>query len=1032
MKKLLFFLFLFLSITHVFSQEINLKGNVISNSDNLPIPGVNIIIAGTTEGTITDLNGNFDLQVNKDARIKVSSIGFKEQIIEVNGRQTINIVLEESTESINEVVVIGYGTQKKEDLTTSLVSIDSKEIGKVSSPTFTHSLQGKASGVIVNSESGQPGGSTSIRVRGYGALNYNEPLYVIDGVILNTYSEESDNPTKIGSTPANSILASLNPSDIESINILKDASATAIYGSRAGNGVVLITTKKGKKGEAKIAFNSYLGVQQVGQKINLMNGEEFAEFSTEGRLAAQMVPYAGYSNPDTLLNTDWQEELFKVAPIQNYQLSVSGGNEKGNYYISFGYIDQKGVLPKSYFKRYSIRVNLSQRIGNRINLGNSFTISQSQSNALPNGNLHSGVILGALRMPPYIPVSYNQNGYTKYYGVGDYEALFAGRTSNPVHSAMMSNNLSIVKKMLGNLFVETEIIKHLKFKANLGLDYTFSNARSFDKTYIDFPYLNPNEKPISFREIPIAASRDYNEANIALDLTLTYERSIKNNNLTAMIGHTAQVFKMDNSYTTSTGHLTNNLTTTQAGDPTTQVGSNGLSELSYESYIARALYNYNRKYYLSYSFRRDGSSRFGSGLKFASFHSISGAWRISGEKFMQPLADIIYDLKFRGSWGQTGIDGSLPPVEFPKLEGHYSYVFNGDQIQTGYAPVGVPNPKLRWETAQQIDVGLDLLLIDGRINFIADYFQKTQFDIITQKPIPFLLGITHEEYTPTFPVETVNGPEVINKGIELSLDYYSKPGDFTYKIGVNYSTFDNEITKLENDIISESYNGYNIILNRQGSPINQFYGFKTDGIFRDEDDRHFEKQPGASLGDVKYVDINDDGVVDDNDRTIIGSPIPNFTFGFNASAQYKGFDFSMALQGVYGNEIYNANMGWILNSKDGSNRHAVMNDRWSEENPDGNYPRAIATDPNNNARASDLFIEDGSYIRLQNIELGYSLKKDFLVKIRCSNLRFYISSQNLITLTQYTGYSPEVGVMGIDASVYPVARKFLVGVNLSF
>jgi TonB-linked SusC/RagA family outer membrane protein len=891
-------------------------------------------------------------------------------------------------------------------------------------------LQGKAAGVLINSESGQPGGSTSIRVRGYGALNYNEPLIVVDGVIMNTYSGEFDNPSKIGATPANDILSSINPADIESVNILKDASASAIYGSRAGNGVVLITTKKGKAETTRIDYNAYYGIQSLERKIDMMTGPQYARFSNDARNAAGMVPYAGYANPDTLPTTDWQDELFRTAPLQSHQLALSGGSKKSQYYISVGYYDQQGIVLNSDFSRFSLRLNSDHQITDRLKVGNTLLLSQANSNSLPNGNLHSGVVLGSLRMPSYIPVSVVQNGTTNYYGVGDYESLFAGRTGNPVHSALRSQNLSDMKKGVGNLYLEFEIFDGLKIKSDVGLDYTFAANRSFEQSFENIPYINPNELPISFRQVPMATSRNYMESNTSLDLLLTYIKVFGKNNFTLLAGHTAQLIRMNDTYTTSSGHITNNVTTTAAGDPTTHVGSNSLADLAYESYIARAMYNYDGKYYLSYSYRRDGSSRFGSGLKFANFHAVSGAWRISAEPFMKSL-DYIYDWKIRGSWGQTGVDGSLPSVEYPELQDHYTYVFNGNQIVSGYAPVGVPNPTLRWETAQQIDLGFDLLLFNGKLEWIFDLFHKRQFDIITERPIPFLLGTVDGEYTPTFPKEVVNGPEVINQGIENTLNINGTIGTFSYRLGSNLSVFRNEITKLEDQIPSDSYNGYNIVLNSYGYSINQFYGFKTDGIITNENDPALERQPNASLGDVKFIDLNNDQIINDSDRTFIGSPIPDFTLGFNITLQYKDFDFSTAFQGVYGNEIYNANLGWVLSSKDGGNRHSLMVDRWSEDNPDGKYPRAIATDPNFNSRASDLFLEDGSYMRIKTMEIGYTLPSAVTSRLKLSNMRIYISGQNLFTWSSYTGYSPEVGARGIDASVYPVARKFISGIRIS-
>jgi len=509
-------IFQLLLFIHTIAQaQVRVEGRVIDAETSAPLIGVTVRVQNEPNGTHTDEEGNFKLSLkSEDAVLIFSYVGFAKQEIEVGSKRRFEVALTREVKSLEEVVVIGYGTQKKKDLTTSVVSIDSEELTKVSSPSFTHSLQGKAPGIIVNSEGGQPGGATSVRIRGYGALNYNEPLYIVDGVILNSYSNGEDNPTSVRGTSASNPLAAINPNDIESISILKDASATAIYGSRAGNGVVLITTKKGKSGKAVITYDMYYGFQQVVDQIEMMNTQEFTAFAQEARRNAGQVSYLPHSNPDTLPYTNWQDELFGLAPMANHQVSASGGNEKGNYYVSLGYMSQDGVIENSNFKRYSARINLNQDLSDHIRIGSNFTYSTSTNNTLPNGNYSSGIVAAALRMPPYIPISTELQGQTKYYGIGAYEALFVGRTRNPIFTINRDLYLNELTKVLGNLFVEVEPLEGLKFKANVSVDNTFSESSIFQPTFEELTFVNPSEESVGFSNTPRASARDFNEQNI--------------------------------------------------------------------------------------------------------------------------------------------------------------------------------------------------------------------------------------------------------------------------------------------------------------------------------------------------------------------------------------------------------------------------------------------------------------------------------------------------------------------------------------
>jgi len=1049
MKRLkLLAILLLICLFKLSAQDFVVEGVVKSKSDNQPLPGVNILEKGTYNGAITDPSGKFSIKVsNEDAVLVVSFIGYATEEVALNGKKSVDIFLKEDVTALDEVVFIGYGSQKKGDVSASMVSVDGDKMERIPVASFDKALQGKASGVLVSTASGQPGGQTNVRIRGFGSLNNSEPLYVIDGVIV--APDNVDNRVDYG-TPLMNILSTLNSNDIESINILKDASATAIYGSRAGNGVVLITTKKGKSGRARITYNGSFGTQTPTGKIDVMNATQAASFSNEARLNGGMVPYTYWSEPDSLgAGTDWQNEIFRNAPIQNHQLSVSGGSEKSTYFLSFGYMNQEGIIHNSDFDRYSIRVNTDNKITDRIRLGNNLTLSDATSHSISNGNVSGGVVIGALNMSPTIP-AYIEDETGKYFGgVGSYEALYAGRAGNPLRKALLPLRESKRQRALGNIYAEIDLLKGLTFKTSLGIDYSFSSNRSFNPSYEEKSQY-PGDLPIYTDDVPDAKANKVNDANLLMENTLTYNTVFgEKHNFTSMVGYTAQSFHQDLSSASSNNHMLNELTTVGAGSLDGRSGNQTLSDKTYVSYIGRLMYNYDRKYYLTANFRRDGSSVFGSDEKFAIFPSFSAAWRISDEAFMQGLKTVISDLKIRGSWGQSGVDGSIPSgVEYPILGSKFTYIFNGSNVFTGYAPGTLPNTALRWETAQQWDIGFDLSLLNRKIQIYADYYRKRQFDIINNQPVPRLLGVVVYYYSPMGITETVNGPEVINEGFELSAEYHYSIGEFNFDIGGNFTTYKNKIEKLTADILDNNQNGSYLTLSREGYALNQFYGWVTDGIITDENDPALSTVPavnpedpdvpvqnGAGIGDIRFKDVSGpggtpDGIINDYDRTFIGSAVPDFTYAFNLTVEYKGFDFSTALQGVQGNEVYNVNMVGLLGSIDQGNKHIWMLDRYSDTNPDGKFPRAISTDPNNNDRNSDLFIEDGSYLRVQNIELGYSLPQKFLSRVNASRLRVYFMIENAFLFTDYSGYDPDVGINGIDVSTYPRPRTFMFGVNL--
>ena len=1005
----------------VIIQTMNVTGKVTSYDDNEPLPGVNIVEKGTLNGTVTDIEGRYSIDVAKGATLVFSSVGYTQEEINVGNRSVIDVAMTPDIKQLQELVVVGYGTQKKSDVSAAISSIEGDEIAKVPVTSFDNAIQGRIPGVVVNSNSGQPGGVNSVRIRGLGGLNDSEPLYVIDGVIIENNNEDSRTDYN---TPLTNALATLNPQDIESITILKDASATALYGSRAGNGVVLITTKRGKSGQAKLNLDAYVGIQNVDKRIDLMNAAQFAKFSNEARIAAGLDPNKNWTNPESLgEGTDYQDAVFRTAPIQNYQLSASGGNENSTYFISAGYMDQEGVVLNSDFTRYSFRVNTDNNISEKIKIGNSLLLSHSISN-----NTNDGIMPSVLRRSQTIPV-FHPDGI-HYAGPSTYDAIYTGRSGNPVREAETSLRESFRNRMLGNVYFQAEIIHGLTFKTNVGLDYVFSNTDRFDPTYQEIPV----EGTVINQDTEASAeNRKFHHSNILLENTLNYTKKIgEKHNLAFLVGYTAQKIEDKISTTRSQGHRNNNLTTVAAGESgSTRFGSGEASAKTYASVLGRINYNYDDRYILSANIRRDGSSIFSPEHKYATFPSFSAAWRLSEEGFMTKLS-FISDLKLRFSWGQTGIDGGLGyGPHYDLLGSGFNYAFNGNEA-LGYAPVILINRSLKWEVATQTDIGIDLGLFEDKLQFTADYFVKDQSDVITSKVMPRTIGVLHMYWLPAPIVQQINSAQVLNEGFEMALNYRNYENELKYNIGLNFTAIDNEITKLENPESSNEFFGTNITRREEGYPLDAFYAYKTDGVIRNANDPALERQPKAELGDIKFVDVNQDGVIDSEDRTFVGSPLPDFSYGFNGGINFRNFDLNMMFQGVSGNEIYNVNMVRLLASADGSNKSALMSDRWSQENPDGKYPRAHASDPNDNRRNSDRYVEDGSYLRLRNIEFGYSLSENLMNRLFMTRARVYISAQNLFTITNYSGYNPDIALNGIDNGIYPQAKTYTLGVNFSF
>jgi TonB-linked SusC/RagA family outer membrane protein len=1054
-KQFLLLILIFSAAIQLFAQDISISGTVTS-ADGLPLPGVNVFEAGTSNGTITDLEGNYTLKVsNEDAILEFSFIGYLPESIKVNGNRKIDVVLNEDVLELDEIVVVGYGTQKKSDVSTAITSVDNEALVRSSKTSFDQALQGKMAGVHVTTNSGQPGGMTSVNIRGVGGLGPNEPLYVVDGVILYDYQNNIHEGRLDYGTNVTNVLSSINPADIESIDVLKDASATALYGSRGGNGVVIITTKRGKEGMARISFNTKYGVQTLANKLDLLNAAEYAQFSNDARMASEMLPYPNWPEDPAILGegTDYQDKIFSPAPYQDYSLSVSGGNNGSNYYISGSYTSQEGIIRNTGFDRISLKVNNDNQLNKWFKLGTSILASQTDNQLVP-GN----IVNRAITRSPTLPV-YTADGLN-YAGPGVFESSYTGRIDNPVLMSELYQRQTVNRNILGNLYAEISFLKGFTLKTSVGTDYLIAQNSLFNATYVEVPS-DTAQQPANLNTVANAEVSNVSKLNLLVENTLSYVKTFGKHSINSVVGYTAQKFETDILEGESFNHPSNFLTTIDAGSSTDRYAGGRKTVKTYTSVLGAVRYNYNRKYYFTANIRRDGSSVFPTNHKFGIFPSFSLAWRLTGEKFMEPLEAVVSDLKIRGSWGQTGIDGNLQQnPEYALLGMRYNAVFN-NTVHQGIAPASVINPDLHWETATQTDVGIDLGLFGNKFTLVADYFYKLQEDIITNTIVPRLSGITNGYYTN--PVsQAVNSAEAVNKGYELAVSYKEYRTRLKYSFGVNFSRYQNKITKLDEPIFMLSYNGGHLVRIEEGHPISQFYGYLTDGLFTSQEEldalnasssRGYYQNVDTRLGDVKFKDIgsNDttgvrlsepDGYIDESDRSYIGSPIPDFVFGFNFSLEYESFDLSAAFSGVYGNELYNANRVYLEASSDQRNKMATMLDRWSVDNPDGALPRAVTSDLNLNSRNSDRFIEDGSYLKLKSIELGYSLPRDLIDRIGISELRVFLSATNVFTLTNYSGYDPDVGkyllnddsglISGFDNSFYPQARTFMAGLNLNF
>lgn len=1009
-------LFLMLMIpAALFAQESTVSGTVKSD-DQTPLPGVYVLVKGTSNGGVTDSDGRFTIVTPPDGTLVFSFIGMKNIEVPVGGRTSIDVTMEADIAQLDEVVVVGYGTQKKSDVTGSVANISSKEIKAVPLTGLAQAMQGRAAGVQVSQISNAPGGGVSVRIRGGNSLRASsEPLYVVDGFpILN-----ENGPT-------------INPSDIESIDILKDASATAIYGSRGANGVVIITTKRGKSGKTNITFDSYYGVQKVRKKLDMLNATELAELINEGiaNTNADNVGKPGFPKPPAFTQeqidalgegTNWQDEIFREAPQQNYQLSMSGGDDKNQFMISGNYFQQDGIVRGSDYERASIRWNLDRKITDKIKFSNSLSFVHSIGNAINtdnDGGSNAGVVYGALNFSPTVPVFAPDGSYTIDNRPG------AIKISNPVALAELTTNKTTIDRLLGNISGDWQIIDGLNFKAMLGVNIV--NQKNAVYT--------PRTVYAGVGAGGSSAINSTQSSNWLLENTLTYQKTINTDHkLTALLGYTIQHFYSED-YRASAQNFPNDIVEYNNLGYAQQVNpaSSGSNEWGLRSYIGRVNYDYKERYLATFTTRVDGSSRFGEGNKNAVFPSASVAWRVSKENFMSNVGQMS-DLKFRVGYGVTG-NQEIPTFSSLAALGTANYNF-GNQLSIGYGPTRIANPELRWEPTAQTNIGIDIGLFTNRVMLTADYYKKTTSDLLYDVPLPTSTG---------YSTSLQNIGKIGNHGFEFTLNTVNIDREFKWNTNFNISFNRNEILDLGNvkgDVPAGQASGHLQLSNsgilRVGEPLGVFYGLKTDGIFQNQAEIDASAQKTAKPGDRRYVDTNTDGVINAGDRVILGQAQPKYSFGFSNTFTFKGFDLVVFFQGVRGNSVFNINRFELESMTGVSNQSAAVLDRWTPENPSNTIPRATATGVP--YQVTDRQIEDGSYIRLKNIQLGYTFSGDLLEKVKMSSARIYVSGQNLVTWTDYSGFDPEVSrfggdafSMGTDYGSYPVAKMMLVGLSLTF
>ena len=1039
-----------------------------------PVIGASVVIKGTSTGVATDFDGNFSLNASQGQTLVVSYIGYLTREVKVDSRTSYQITLEEDKKMLDEVVVVGYGTMKKSDISGASVSLGENAVKGSIITSLDQSLQGRAAGVTAVSTSGAPGTSSAIRVRGTATINANaEPLYVIDGVIVQSGGQSGasyglGDALGNGSVSTISPLSTIDPADIVSMEILKDASATAIYGAQGANGVILITTKHGKAGEARFSYNGMLAINRQTKRLDLLNLRDYAEFYNNLVSQGELTADANLSDPSLLgKGTNWQDAVFQTALQHSHQIAAQGGTEKVQYYVSAGYMNQEGTIIGSKFNRLSVRTNIDAQLKSWLKMGVNATFSDTNDD-LKLADSDEGLINYSLTTIPTIPIynidgsysSISQEGYTN---------------PNPIAMAMLDEIKLNRKKLTGNIFFEVTPIQNLTWHTELGYDISSSKGNRWKPTVS----LGTWNRDDNYASVQKNSSIFWQLKNY-----ITYSRSFGKHSATAMVGQECWESKYDYNNVANTSLPSNEVKNPQLGDGTPQIGV-GFGSSAMASFFTRWTYSYDNRYNATYTYRYDGSSNFGPDRRWAGFHSLAASWRFSNEKFIEDFAGKwLSNGKLRVGWGQTG-NSAIAGYRWGVSVGAINTA-----LGKSYRPLNIANKSVQWESQEQWNVGLDLGFLNDRVNLTIDWYRKVSNDMLMKLQVPIYMGSSEiSNGSSRLDPPYGNYGTIRNTGLEISLNTHPLVGKFEWDSEFQISFNKNKLVSLgDSDTPLQGYGQWSdvVSLTHVGESLFNFYGYVTDGVYESLEDIEtsakpvkyptnggFAKGTTVWVGDIKYKDLNGDGVIDEKDQTNIGSPMPKFTFGWTNTFRWHNFDLNIFINGSYGNKVANylkmklthMNSAWTnqlvdvknctrLEPIDPNKDYSAGVDRgdgtlvwnWYDDitnvkisNPGASLPRASIQDPNDNDRWSDRYIEDGSYIRLKNVTLGYTLPKNMIRRIGLESLRIYANLQNLLTITDYSGYDPEIGVstasvnvMGLDNGRYPSPTTYSFGLNVSF
>ncbi|MDO3695350.1 TonB-dependent receptor [Wenyingzhuangia sp. chi5] len=1024
LRKYLLPLCLLLSMGFVQAQSKVVWGTV-TGQDNTPLLGVNITIVGLNKGTNSDFDGNYQIEVSPNQILRFEYLGYQAKEVTFDGSSVINVVLKTSTEQLNEVVVVGYGTQKKKVSTAATSVVGGDDIVQTASLGATSAIQGQTTGVSISASSGQPGAAMVVNIRGVGTAGNSNPLYVVDGVVVDNGIDYLDS------------------SIIERIDILKDASAASIYGARAANGVVLVTTKKGKDGKMNVSFNSYAGFQHVYKKLDLLSTKQYAMIMNEARVNTGLAPAYSNSQIASMSNHDWQDDLFNNGALkQNHSLLISGGDEKATYSTGLSYYGQEGLIGsktgQSDYDRITFTANATYNvIKDHLKIGENFSFANINSSGVSDDGVYNNSIRGFLNAPPTMS-AYDANG--NFAG-----SSIASDITNPLGSLYYNNfNENKINRVVGNVFAEGKFLNGFTFKTSFGVDINNSNYRSFSPIY--------QLSTVGYNTVSSVTQSANNGTSWIWENTLQYDTTINDvHNINVLLGTSARKGVYQEMSATGKNLIFSDFKhayLSNATDKEQNTVSGKRTDYSIQSYFGRLLYDYDNKYLFTATIRRDGSSEFGANNKYAIFPAFSAGWNLDEESFF-PQNDIVSKLKLRASWGQNGNDQFSKAFAYMSTISSYdkNYHFGTGEseipLQTGASPDAISNPNLKWETSEQWDLGFDAKIFTS-LNLTFDYYHKTTKDWLVQAAVPDIAGAD---------APFINGGDILNKGVELGLNYKTRVNkDLFITVNGNISFNNNEVLRIDNangiiygdpNLLFQGMDEMNRV--QEGYPIGYFYGLKTKGLFQNqaEIDQYAKNgtliQPNAKPGDVRFLDLNDDGKIDQNDKSMIGDPNPDFQYGINFTANYKAFDFSVYTYGVGGNQN---TFGVHDYSRPYNNYTTRILNRWTSEGTSNTIPRVTygTTENGNYNKFSDLYVQDAGFFRIKAVNLGCDLAKLTDGLKMFSKFRLYVTANNLFTFTNYQGMDPEIGfgnvnqswARGVDVGFYPQPRTYLLGLNVNF